>query len=314
MDFAQGLRAIEGARRIAVVGHLRPDADAVGSVCAVVLAMRELGFEAVGAVGQTDPLSRSLLSIPGARDVVTPERLPDCDAAIVVDCADLQRTGTCAEGLAELDRVVVVDHHVSNPRFGTVNLVDPTAESTTVVLTRWFTAIGLELGAEIAHCLYAGLVTDTGSFRWGGPGMHDVAATLLATGIDAQSISRDLLDQTDADSVRMIGRALGTIRAVPAGAHHLAVITADHQTVQTGSREAVEQLVDFVRAVDGTDVGVVMKELEPGRWSLSLRSTRVDVAGVAAALGGGGHRAAAGVTLSGDRDGVLLRLVEVLRG
>ncbi len=313
-DYASAARLIRGARTISVVTHLRPDADAVGSACATVAALRQLGKRAVGLVGQERPVPANLLSIPGAGELLVTDRLPGGeDLIIIVDCGSLDRTGLLAAEIAQArDRVLVIDHHASNPGFGLLDLIEKTAESTTTVLDRLFRELGIDIDRDIAHCLYAGLVTDTGSFRWGRPRMHELAAELMGHGLDTRQIAVDLIDGTTVDDLRMMGEILAGLRVVPAGDHCVALLVADHTRVDGHSDSAVEGLIDFVRAIEGTDLGVVFKESRPGRWAVSLRSSVMDVSVLALSLGGGGHVPAAGYTTSGSAEDVVRELLGAL--
>ncbi len=313
-SYAEAAAAVTAARSVAVVGHVRPDADAIGSVCATVGALRQLGKEAVGLIGQTWPYAENLLTIPGAEEVQLVEELPDVDLIITVDCGSIDRTGRLAGAIgARVEDTLVIDHHASNPGFGAVNLLDFQAESTTTILGRLFEELGVELDVPIAHALYAGLLTDTGSFRWGTPAMHMYAARLMETGLDVRAIAVDLLDANSLSDLRMIGRALANVEIHEAGGHGLALIVADHHLVRTGSLPAVEGLVDFVRTVEGTSLGAVLKESAPGFWHVSLRSVSLDVSRIAVALGGGGHIPAAGYSAHGTAAEVTGALLAELR-
>lgn len=313
-DYAAAARLVDAARSITVVTHLRPDADAVGSACATVAALRQLGKEAVAVVGQRMAVAENLLTIPGAGELRLVDELPgDEDLVITVDCGSLDRTGTVADEIgADRERVLVIDHHASNPGFGAVDLIDDSAESTTTVLNRLFEELGVSVDHDIAHCLYAGLVTDTGSFRWGRPRMHTFAAELMGHGLDTRQIAVDLIDGTTPDDLRMIGDILSGLRVERTPTCSVAVLVADRERTAGHSDAAVESLVDFVRALHGTDLGVVLKETWPQRWAVSLRSTVMDVSAVAVSLGGGGHVPAAGYTTSGPAEDAVRELLGAL--
>ncbi len=313
-DFAAAARMIKAARSVTVVAHLRPDADAVGSACATVAALRQLGKQARAVVGQPMPIPQSLLTIPGADELRVVDRLPGGeDLIITVDCGSLDRTGMLANEIAAARaRVLVIDHHASNPGFGVVDLIDDSAESTTTVLARLFDELRVTVDHDIAHCLYAGLVTDTGSFRWGRPRMHALAVELMSHGLDTRQIAVDLIDGTTPADLRMVGDVLSRLRVEHAPGCSVAVLVADRESTAGHSDTAVESLVDFVRALHGTDLGAVFKETLPGRWAVSLRSTVIDVSLVAGSLGGGGHVPAAGYTTTGAIDDVVRELLGAL--
>lgn len=304
---------IEAAETVTVIGHVRSDADAIGSVSALLLALRQLGKQASGVVGQREPLSANLLSIPGSEGIRITDELPPADLIITVDCGSIDRTGFFAEAIAQQrERTLVIDHHSSNPGFGRVNLLAREAESTTTVLHELFRVLGVEVDRDIAHCIYAGLVTDTGSFRWGRAQMHSLASELMGTGIDTAAIAVDLMDSTDLRDLQMIGRVLAGVATHRVGDLEVATLTAANELIAGHSEAAVESLVDFVRALRGTDVGVVFKEMKPGMWAVSLRSNVIDVSRVAVALNGGGHVPAAGYTTYGEIAVVEAELLQIL--
>ncbi len=308
--YGRAAEMLADADRIAVVGHLRPDADAIGSVMALTLAMRQLGKTVTPMIGQSHPVAPNLLTIPGAEEILLGEPIPEVDLLVTVDCGSIDRAGVLMDEVAAYgDRLLVIDHHVSNPGYGAHNLVD-VRESTTSVLRELFRYLEVDLDESIAHALYAGLVTDTGSFRWGSPRMHTLAAELMAYGIDIREIAEELLDKTNPADLSMIGRALSSIRLLPAGDHTVAVIMASYEDIRTHSGAAVERLIDFVRSLEGCDVGVVFKEQFDGGWATSLRSTEINVATLATSLGGGGHAEAAGYTVYGTAEDVVNQLLE----
>lgn len=314
IPYIEAAALIRSAKSVAVVGHVRPDADAIGSVCASVAALKQLGKEAIGLIGQPYPFAANLLTIPGAEDVQLSDEIPNVDLIITVDCGSLERAGTLAAPIAQrADSTLVIDHHNSNPGFGVVNLLDLKAESTTTILGRLFEVLSVELNRDIAHGLYAGLLTDTGSFRWGSPAMHTFAAKLMSTEIDIRAIAVDLFDSGSIEDLQMMGQALSGVQLHEAGTHRVAVIVADHAMISLGGLTAVEGLVDFVRSLENTDLGAVFKESAPSTWHVSLRSNDMDVSKVAVSLGGGGHIPAAGYTARGTAEEVLADLLEKLR-
>lgn len=310
-QFHAALALVQAAHTVSVVGHLRPDADAIGSVAATVAALQQLGKDAVGAIGQLDSMPENLYTIPGASNIKFGDSLPESDLIIVVDCGSIERTGAFESIIVNNpDKVLVVDHHATNPGFGAVNLIDVEAESTTTILYDWFDAMSVQITPDIAHGLYAGLLTDTGCFRWGRPVMHDMAKELMEFGLDIRAISSALLDQTSVDDLRLVGQIVSRIELREAGPYTLAVLVADFDTINGRSRAVVEGLIEMVRAVEGADFGAVFKEYERGVYTVSLRSSNLSVASLAVHLGGGGHIPAAGYTARGTEIEALDTLIE----
>lgn len=313
--YARAAHELAVARTVAVVGHLRPDADAIGSVTALTLGLEKVGKQVTPLVGQPMPFSANLLSIPAA-DRVQPatDIPPGHDLVVAVDCGSIDRAGSLTPAVAAAaaeGRLLVIDHHVSNTGFGNVNLID-TRESTTAMIRELLLMIGSPLDRNIAHCLYAGLMTDTGSFRWGTASMHTLAAELMSYGLDTRRIAADLVDSTSVADLQMVGQILSRTRLVEAGGFSAAVLIADLDTTAGHSESAVESLADYVRELEGSNLGVVLKEQAPERWAVSLRSSACDVSRVAIQLGGGGHVAAAGYSSAGSAEDILAELSAVL--
>lgn len=140
------------AHHICVVGHERPDADAVGSVCALVLGLQQTGCHAQGFIGQDDPIGASFMWLPSAYTINLATELPPCDLIIAVDCAALSRLGALQKSIVEAKQpVIVLDHHVTNHGFGDINLVDAQSESTTSIVYDLCQALGVEITPDIAQ-------------------------------------------------------------------------------------------------------------------------------------------------------------------
>ncbi|MCI6206357.1 MAG: bifunctional oligoribonuclease/PAP phosphatase NrnA [Corynebacterium glucuronolyticum] len=309
-QFAQELDRLVDASSVAVVGHVRPDGDAIGSVTALVAMLRQKGVNAHGFIGQEERFSKDLYTIPGADDVRTVAHFPDDVSAVVtVDCASIDRTGTLQDEIAALDKTVVIDHHASNTNFGYKNFVIAESEATAVMLYYLIDALDVELTKDIAHSLYAGVLTDTGSFRWGGSSMHEVASKLVATGIDQQAIAYDLVDRITTQDLRFNGQILSNLQVLEAGDIKIASLTAPYELINGRPKSTIESLINFVRATDDTDMGCVFKEQRPGQWTVSLRSRTLDVSRFAIALGGGGHEPAAGYSDEGTIDELIEHLI-----
>lgn len=301
---------LRGARQVAVVGHVRPDADAVGSVSAGIAFARACGAEATGFIDHPGGVARNLATIPLHDAIRFSDPIPSTvDTVLVVDCGDLGRAGSHEAAIRERGaRVIVVDHHDGNPGGGGVNLIAPRADSTTTLLWLWAQEAGIEVTPTIAHALYAGLVTDTGGFRWGGHdsavGMHLLAAELAGTGIDTGKIRAELMDAMTASEAAVLGALLSRLETLDATLEgqkcRSVVLMADNSLLAQAPAFIAERAVDLTGAIEGSDMLVVAKEQQPNVWHVSLRSPRFDVATIARRVGGGGHVRAAGFTVTGS--------------
>ncbi len=299
-EYQRATERVKAAQSFVVIGHINPDADAIGSVSAVVAGLKQLGKTACGIIGQPQPFDRSLCEIPGAKDIHVGGVLPPAEVLIVVDCGSSNRLGLLEEEvlMRETD-VILIDHHSSNHGCAGINLIDYQAESTTTVIRSWFHDLGVVIDQPLAHDLYAGLLTDTSGFRWGRPVMHELAQELVNTGLDIRTIGNQLFGGLSTKDLKLIGTILSSLHIVESDCHRIAVAVAPYETVCQMNPQAVESVAEHVRGVIDADIGVVIKEYHPGFHGISLRSDTVDVSVLARNLGGGGHLRSAGFTVDG---------------
>lgn len=309
-QFEAAASRVRAAEKISVVAHIKPDADAIGSACALAFGLEKLGKDVQVYIGQPLPHSANMRTIPGVDRIHYGAPLPDDGLVVTVDCASADRTGSLMPAIMEdPSRVIVIDHHNTNPGFGGMNLIVE-SESTTVMVRELLGCLDAELDPDIAYCLYAGLVTDTGSFRWGTPRMHVFAAELMEYGLNTRQIALDLMDTMGPVDMQLMGEVLAKTQIVPTKGLSVAVLTIPVGIHSRMSQTAVESIIDYSRSLEGTDVGVVLKEQAPKHWAMSLRSVVVDVSAVAQQLGGGGHWAAAGYSATGTRNEVIRKLLD----
>jgi phosphoesterase RecJ-like protein len=313
------LRACE---RPVLCCHIAPDGDALGSALAVGLALTRLGTRPVVTFGD-EPMvvPRSLSFLPGQQLLVKGADVDDAPELVVAfDTGSIDRLGAMAARFARARHTAVLDHHPSYTGFAELALVDAAAPATAVLAMELIDQLGVPLDAEIATCLYTGLATDTGSFRYAGTTArtHEFAARLLATGIPHDRIARHLWDISSFGYLKVLAAALERAVLEPEVANGLGMVwtlipTADRARHEVGLAE-IEAIIDTVRKVTEAEIAVVAKEDALGEHKVSLRSKgRIDVSELALALGGGGHRYAAGFTTYDDIDGVIRqvrRLVE----
>src|ERR1700704_987509 len=316
VDARQAADLLNTAATVSVVCHVYPDADTIGAGLALALVLDHTGKAVEVSFAAPADLPESLQSLPGGHLLVGPATMRrDPDLVVTVDIPSVNRLGALRE-LADAGReVLVIDHHASNQLFGTANYVDPSADSTTMLVAELLDAWGKPIDIGVAHCLYAGLTTDTGSFRWASARAHRLAARLLELGVDNASISRTLLDTHPFAWLPMLSRVLSSAQLLPdpAGGRGLVYAVVGHQEWANARPEEVESIVDIVRTTQQAEVAAVFKEIEPAHWSVSMRAkTAVDLAAVASSFGGGGHRLAAGYSATGAADDVVRALTDAL--
>jgi bifunctional oligoribonuclease and PAP phosphatase NrnA len=289
--------------------HVNPDGDAIGSMLGVGLGLRTLGFRNLQACFPVPPeLPEPFAALPG-RELLVPASDAEVapDLMMSFDAASASRLGELADRLSTARTTIVLDHHASYTGFGKIHLVDPQAAATAVVAEELLRRLDIELDAAIAECLYIALVTDTGSFKFDmtTPAVHHLAARLLGTGIAPAEIARRVFDSRPFGAVLLYGEVLSRAQLEPQAARGRGLVwtfaTLD-DLARHGQRPYVlEPLIDSVRSTAEADVSCVVKQVTVGEWAVSLRSKGgTDVRAIAVALGGGGHRLAAGFTGYGD--------------
>ncbi|MFN8069573.1 MAG: bifunctional oligoribonuclease/PAP phosphatase NrnA [Mycolicibacterium insubricum] len=304
VDAHGAIAVLNAADDIVIVAHVFPDADTIGAGLALAQALERLGKRVAVSFARPSALPDSLRSLPGGHLLAPPDEVSaNPDLVVTVDIPSRSRLGALGQ-LAEPDcgrPVLVIDHHASNPMFGSANYVDTSADSTTMLVAELLDAWEQPIDVAVAHCLYAGLITDTGSFRWASARAYRLAARLVDVGVDNGAVSRTLLDTHPFSWLPMLSRVLSSARLLPdaVDGRGLAYAVIEHREVAAARIEEVESVVDIVRTTEQADVSAVFKEVEPGKWSVSLRAKSVDLTPVASGFGGGGHRFAAGYSASG---------------
>jgi bifunctional oligoribonuclease and PAP phosphatase NrnA len=322
-DWARAVKVIDGAGQVCLACHVRPDADALGSMLAVLhaLSARPGAPEVVASFGDVPfEVPAILRFLPGVELLSAPPGYPARpEVMLSFDAASIDRLGPLSAPATAAGELIVLDHHASNTMFGSINLVDPAAAATAVVAADLIDRLAIPLTEQIALGLYAGLVTDTGSFKFSAttPDVHALAARLLATGIDPGAVSRELYGRAPFAYLRMLAAALDRAVLERESARGLGLVWTSvtrADRVQAGlSLDAAESVIDEIRRTDEAEVAVVLKEDDAGVWQVSMRSKQyVDVGKVCISMGGGGHARAAGFSYTGGADAAIRAIRNLL--
>jgi bifunctional oligoribonuclease and PAP phosphatase NrnA len=312
VDAGGAVELLSRAASIAVIAHVHPDADTIGAGLALALVLDRCGKHVEVSFAAPAALPESLASLPGCELLVRPEELRrDVDLVVTVDVPSVKRLGELGELAGPGRESLVIDHHASNDLFGSANFIDVSADSTTMMVADILDAWGKPIDRDVAHCIYAGLTTDTGSFRWASARALRLAARLVDIGVDNAAISRTLMDTHPFGWLPLLSRVLGSARLVPdaVGGRGLVYAVVEHRDWIASRAEEVESIVDIVRTTQQAEVAAVFKEVDPQHWSVSMRAkAHVDLAAVASEFGGGGHRLAAGYSTVGSIDDAVASL------
>jgi nanoRNase/pAp phosphatase (c-di-AMP/oligoRNAs hydrolase) len=319
LEWDRAVQLIRGAGEVCLACHVAPDGDALGSMLALGRALRALGKRCLASFGEPFRVPGILRFLPGQEILVEPARMPAApELMISLDAAGQARLGSLAGAAGRAGALIVVDHHASNTRFGGVRLVDPDAAATAVLVEELIRRLGVPLDRDIAQGLYAGLASDTGSFRYPctTPEVHDLAGRLLTAGVRPEAVSRELWDRAPFGYLQVLAGALARARLErdAAGGRGLVWTTIARADRRGLPYDQLEGIIDQLRRTDEAEVAVVCKETDDGRWYFSARSKgRVDLSEVCAALNGGGHREMAGFLWRGTVDDALDRLRGLLQ-
>lgn len=305
---------LRDADRIAIVSHIEPDADAVGSILGLAGGLRQLGKDVTVALSDPIPVYAEFLA--GAGDIVYEWPETSFDVYVFADAADISRVGRLY--LEDRERfagtpIINMDHHGTNPRFGAVNLVVPDASSTSELSFRVLCEMGAPIDGGTATALLFGIMGDTGSFRNGATtaGSFEVAAELFRHGADVQRIAYEQFERKRFDAARLFGDVLDTIRLDRERRIVSAWLSQEMMQATGATLDEIEGTAAYLRGIEEADVVMFLKETEDGEVKVSLRSKPgIDVSAIASALKGGGHKQAAGATLPGPRERAYDLLIE----
>jgi phosphoesterase RecJ-like protein len=305
-------KTIDAADHVTLMCHVTPDGDALGSMLALHHALLAAGRSSVATFPEPFVIAPHYRDLPGLDLITRPADVPaDLGVVVTFDCGALGRLGNLrplAESAAEL---IVVDHHVSNERYGTINVIDATAAASGVVVRDLIDRLGLVLTHDVAFCLYTALVCDTGRFQYESTtsGVFNLAAELLAFDLPVSTLSRTLFEEHSFAYLQLLGEALAGATLVPEQSFVWTAVTQDLLARHGVTMEEVEGLIDIIRRTAEADVACVVKEEADGTVKVSLRSVgATDVEQVATANGGGGHRFAAGFTSHDGIDATVARI------
>ncbi|HLF62056.1 MAG TPA: bifunctional oligoribonuclease/PAP phosphatase NrnA [Acidimicrobiia bacterium] len=295
--------AISSAESLALACHVGPDGDALGSMLGLGIAAENAGKKVVASFGTPFGVAAGFAFLPTAL-LVSPQDFPaEPQTMIVFDAASLDRLGELAENASKAGTTIVIDHHATNGGFGDIAVVDGAAAATGELVALLLRTLGWPLTPEIATCLLTAIVTDTGRFQYANtsPSTLELAAELVAAGARPPEISRHIYEEVPFGYLKAAGAALSRAELDKDKGLVTAVIThadLDEAGIDWGD---IDNLVDTVRLAVEADVAVLAKVHADGKVKLSLRSRgATDVGSLAAELGGGGHRLAAGATFVGD--------------
>ncbi|HEY3754683.1 MAG TPA: DHH family phosphoesterase [Opitutaceae bacterium] len=312
----QRLLASIGGRRVAVIGHARPDGDCIGSQAALARLLKAAGHDAICVNADSVPRRMTFLVPDLAFQRTDAVLAQSADlAAVFVDCADHARAGERLK--ARFPKPVgCIDHHLSNVGFAEVNLLDSASAATCEIIAGLALDHGLPIDPLTAQALYVGILTDTGQFRFNSTSQRcfALAGELVLRGANPADAGYELYERESMGKLQLLERFLASLRRECGGRVCVGVLSEGVFAATGTGPEDTEGLVDYARSVDGVDIGVLIEERPGGAIKASLRAKdpkyRVD--SIAAQFGGGGHACAAGLNLTAGAGDFRARLIAAL--
>ena len=313
---ARAARAIEGAPTIALACHVNPDGDALGSMLGLFHVLRAAGRDVVASFPPPFIVAPHYRELPGLELLTKPEDFPrEPDVMVTFDCGSVNRLGDLEPAAKAARELIVLDHHVSNTRYGTINVIDADAAASGVLVRRLVHELGLALTDSAAVALYAALVCDTGRFQYDTttPRVFDLARELVEYDVPVSRLSRLLFEEHRFAYLKLLGEALANAQLDVDRRFVWTAVTQDMLERHGVTLEEVEGLIDILRRTTEAEVTCVLKEEPGGGVRVSLRALGdVDVRAIASAHGGGGHRFAAGFESTLDIADVVANIRDAL--
>ena len=298
------LKTINEGERFLVASHASPDGDALASTLALTLALRELGKEVVAY--NRDGVPAAFDFLPGAATVT--DRIAEgarFDAGFILDAGELRRAGSELRDHCAL--LANIDHHPYSEQFGPIHFVDTEACATGAMIYRILVAGGWPISRDVASCIYAAIISDTGSFRYSNsnPEAFRIAGEMIALGVSPWDIATGLYENQDARRLQLLALALSTLTLSGCGRFAAISVTSDMYAATGSNAEHTDGFVNYPRSIRNVEVAIFFRQVSPAAFKVGFRSKgRVDVGALSRELGGGGHHNAAGAEVPGTLEQV----------
>ena len=308
------LNGLSQAESIIIAGHIRPDGDCVGSCLGMYHYIRDNYPQAAVSV-RLEEVPDAYRIIPGSEQILTdcaPQ--PACDLFIALDCSEKERLGKCVRYFDQARATVCIDHHISNPGYADQNLIEAAASSASEVLCSCLDEE--KIGYEAAYALYAGMICDSGVFKYSSTSHHtmDIAGRLMEKGINAQHLIDGIFYQKTYKQNLLLAKCLLASKQYLDGKMIMSVASRQIMESLDAGHEDLEGIIDQLRLTKGTEVAVLVSWNPDGIYKYSMRSIDwVDVSRIAGHFGGGGHIRAAGFSSKDDVETVCGQLIDMVK-
>jgi len=321
MSLEEITKHLEKSRKVLLASHIHPDGDAIGSLIAMGLTLMDMGKEAW--LYNESPLPAIYHFLPSIHRIKHhPGEIGTYDTAVILDCSDLKRIGDAAGAVNRIPVIINIDHHITNTRFGNLQLIEPAASSTSEIIYRIIKGMNARITPAIAYAIYTGIMADTGSFRFANttPEAFDISHEMVKLGANPHKVAHHVYETISLSRIKLLTMLFDTIEITPNNVMSLMTLTQNMLRI-TGTRvQDVNGLINYAKAIEKVKVAALLYEkakikdsfTDESDFHVSLRSDgSVDVAKIAIYFGGGGHTRAAGFDIKGKLSEVKNQLYEI---
>lgn len=298
-------KTIKKFNNFLIVSHINPEGDSLGSQLAMASLLKCLGKNCV--IYNHDKAPDHYQFLPGIKLVryKTPPKKENFDAAIILDCPNLSRTGRVKSLIKKVPYIINIDHHVSNENFGNSNWVEKNISSAGEMVFKLFKEMDCKITKEVALCLYISILTDTGSFNYSNTSSatHEIISELLGCGVEPYDVSKSVYGNKSVGDLKLLGKVLSELVVLANGKIAYMVVRKSLFRLTKTQPVSCENFVNFARSIHGVEVAAFFREDIKGKnmFHVSFRSTtKIDVNKIASSFGGGGHKSASGCTIRGN--------------
>ncbi|MDD4725638.1 MAG: bifunctional oligoribonuclease/PAP phosphatase NrnA [Tissierellia bacterium] len=307
------INKITNVNNIYIASHINPDGDNIGSILAMALGLKKINKNV--KILKTDEIPSDYMFLPNIDMIKTYDidEIDTIELLIVLDCGDVDRLGKYKSIVSKSNTVINMDHHISNSRFGDINLIDEKAAATGELVYDILNKMNLEINKDIATCLYTAISTDTGSFLYDSvtARTHEIAISLIKAGIDKSDINIKLYQSRSIERTKLFISSLSTLKTYYDNKIATVKITQEMLKNSNTKMEDTEGIISFIRDIEPVEVACLLKENNKKEIKISLRSKRfVDVSEICSTFNGGGHKRASGCTINENIDDAEKLIVE----
>lgn len=306
---------IKKKKNIFIVSHINPDGDNIGSMLALYLALEKMGKNVT--VLKADFLPEDFKFLTGYDNIKKYEKdMDSIDILIAVDCSDEERLGNNKDLLKISKHIINIDHHISNNMFGNINIVDPDSAATGEIIYDFVKFLGIKIDPSIGENIYTAISTDTGKFSYESVSSktHRIVSELIDIGTNTHNVNIQIYENMSMEKTNLFLKVLSNLETYENDKIAVACITQDMLYETNTTLEDSEGIISFLRKISTVEIACLLKEIEEKDIKVSLRSkSYVDVSKICKDFGGGGHKRAAGCSISSSIDKAKNIIVEKLQ-